>query len=149
MNRYFFFFFSFLFAILLLPAPIFASELISLKEKLWKNRLIVFIDLNLEQKKRIEKALNNNQTELIDRHIEVGFFNRNKISFLSKGRVSKKVANHLIDRLNQKAGTPLIALVGKDGEIKFQGRYDTPLKKIFKQIDSMPMRKFEIRANSK
>jgi hypothetical protein len=40
-------------------------------------------------------------------------------------------------------------LIGKDGEVKFQGELPVGLSDIFSIIDAMPMRQQEIRERSK
>lgn len=71
------------------------------------------------------------------------------------GRTGRRYAEDLSDderkqirtklKLGERSDLPLLILIGKDGEIKTAQKKDFDLVKLFKLIDSMPMRKEEMK----
>ena len=112
---------------------LFAKAPKSLSSYQWKSRVIVSYHKNEEAKAEQQAMANEKQAEILDRDLVILDFQD-----LSKEDQAKLQAQH-----GMKPGTHL--LIGKDGGVK--GAQDTPLdfSKWFALIDTMPMRKQEMR----
>lgn len=139
---------AFLLFALALGLPMSAlTEPLSLEAFVWKKRLLIYANLDKEEALEISKTLMSNQTQLSERNLVVGELKKNTLSFKQE-IFSKKDSTKLTALLKDRAEKPSIILIGKDGEAKFIGDYNTSLLEIFKLIDSMPMRQSEIRNRS-
>ena len=99
-------------------------ESLNLNQYRWQNRIIVTYASN-DQHPKLSKLKQEIQEN------SCGFKNRNLLHF------------HIADpKENFK-----IQLIGKDGGIKFEGE-NRSLKQIFDQIDTMPMRRNEMKYDS-
>ena len=100
-------------------------ESLNLDQFRWQNRIIVTYSNDPQSSKLSAFRQDIEQNTC-------GFKNRNLLQF------------HIIDK-NQSDEFRVI-LIGKDGSVKFNG--DTSLQNIFNQIDSMPMRRYEMQFDS-
>ena len=99
----------------------------------WKKRVLIisYNNQNDELLTKTIKYISDNKCEIDDRNLEVIFFEKYK----NKDFLTPKF-------INKKNG---IWLLGYDGEIKDYSQDDKILLRLFNLIDSMPMRKEEIK----
>lgn len=116
----------------------------------WKNRVIIISAPSTENEKyRIQRGELDNRTEgVLDRDLLVLDLFDNEQSrmgdlFLTYDDVSK-----LKKLFGLKPDQFQIILIGKDGTIKLRSDKPVPASKLFRLIDTMPMRKEEMRRNN-
>tara|TARA_R100000935_G_C2826657_1_gene162689 strand:+ start:1229 stop:1657 length:429 start_codon:yes stop_codon:yes gene_type:complete len=116
----------------------------------WENRLILLLTEDLENKEFTSqiKELENGVKGLEERDVLVYRVYEHKMKLgLAKGS-DWTAATNLYKKFDTN-GTPFeIYLIGLDGKIKLQEYNCVSIDKIFDLIDSMPMRKNEIRSNN-
>ena len=106
----------------------------------WNSRLIVLVNIN-------DKIINNNlemfKDQLIERDVVILKINNESafIDNLEMKNVFYKSLSKIID--TNKSNT--IYLIGKDGKIKNEYNENINLESVIKRIDSMPMRKREMK----
>ncbi|WP_106147791.1 DUF4174 domain-containing protein [Flagellimonas meridianipacifica] len=107
-----------------------------LNEYRWKNRLIVLVseESNAPKAKQQLKLLNQNNKDLLDRDIVL----------LQRGPGSQDLLQFSIAPNFQG-----ILLIGKDGGLKLKKPFIVAPQKIFDSVDSMPMRRAEMRKMDK
>ena len=123
--------------LLLLPLSVLsddAPEIESVKDLLWKNRIILIWSGNQEA---IARSLNDSAYDIKDRDIFWFVLNGSKVVSNYPGKISENFAEDTASRYSS-AGKRVI-LVGKDGEVKRVADTLT-LDLLFETIDSMPMR---------
>ncbi len=115
-----------------------------LKEHLWKHRvIIVFTDQDLSKKWK------NAKEELNERHLIYYQIDKNNTLITNH----KKVINHEFIKsirstyAKETQQTTQVILIGKDGKVKKRSS-KLELKALYSLIDTMPMRKQEIREKS-
>jgi len=102
----------------------------------WEKRILI---ISYENKNnnlfiKIEKFISDYKCELNDRNLEIIFFEKFKnINFLTPKFINEKYG---------------IWLLGYDGEIKDYSQDDKIFLRLFNLIDSMPMRKQEMKKSS-
>ena len=102
----------------------------------WEKRILI---ISYENKNnnlfiKIEKFISDYKCELNDRNLEIIFFEKFKnINFLTPKFINEKYG---------------IWLLGYDGEIKDYSQDDKIFLRLFNLIDSMPMRKQEMKKGS-
>ncbi|VXB11446.1 conserved hypothetical protein [Maribacter litoralis] len=109
----------------------------------WNNRLIILYENNnnvAEVKSAIE-IIAKNSVGLVERDVRV-FVLKNNVFYSSNGQALEITNSKTLPKAYQG-----YILVGKDGGIKSKKPYPFNLNKIFDLIDSMPMRKSEMRSN--
>ena len=99
----------------------------------WKKRILIFSynNQNDELFNKTIKFISDHKCQIDDRNLEVIFFEKYK----NKDFLTPKF-------INKKHG---IWLLGYDGEIKDYSQDDKILLRLFNLIDSMPMRKKEVK----
>jgi hypothetical protein len=115
----------------------------------WKNRVLLLdfpegSGYNLSQlEKQIQRGKKNiSNRDLVLFHIgDLGKTGRRYAEELSEDD-RKSIRTKL--KLGERSELPLIILIGKDGGIKAAQKKDFDLVKLFKLIDTMPMRKKEM-----
>ncbi|WP_419212334.1 DUF4174 domain-containing protein [Maribacter sp. X9] len=119
------------------------SQTQSLSDFTWKNRIIILSDTDTEFKdaKTALKTTTKYKRELEDRDI-ILFLQHNGKLYNTKIQLtniepSKKVPDNFTGYL----------LIGKDGGIKSKEPYPIKPEGIFNLIDSMPMRRAEMKSN--
>ena len=109
----------------------------------WKNRIVILYenDTNTADVKSALQIIDNNTSKFTERDILVFVYKDNV--FYSVNRKATDIKK--LDILpNTNDG---YILIGKDGGIKFKASYPFNLAQLFNLIDSMPMRKSEMRYN--
>ncbi|WP_299126232.1 DUF4174 domain-containing protein [uncultured Winogradskyella sp.] len=119
----------------------------------WKNRVLIVktLDANSEKYQDQIKEFKNSTKELIDRKFvlyqivtkDYVLINYQNNELNHSGKISKKLAEEI---LNEKANFEII-LIGLDGEIKLKQTEVLMKEDLYKIVDSMPMRKNELRRN--
>ncbi|MEP2278438.1 DUF4174 domain-containing protein [Maribacter sp.] len=109
----------------------------------WKNRIVVLYENenNFTEVKSALEIIENNTTEISERAIRV-FIYKNTVLYTTDGKATDI----------EKPGTlPKsyngYVLIGKDGGIKSKSPYPFKIKQLFDLIDSMPMRRSEMKSN--
>lgn len=130
--------------LLCLPISAFALDLDDYR---WRNRLLFLVapevaDPVVEQ---VRDRLKRRHEELVDRDLLVfQLFIRGQ-SLAGRCPISTVKAEQIRARLGVTSDEQLLVLVGKDGGVKRRAPLLTDLRDIFRQIDSMPMRRDEMR----
>ncbi len=109
----------------------------------WKNRIVILYenDTNTADVKSALQIIDNNTSKFTERDILVFVYKDNV--FYSVNRKATDIKK--LDILpNTNDG---YILIGKDGGIKSKASYPFNLEQLFNLIDSMPMRKSEMRYN--
>ena len=106
----------------------------------WNNRLIVLVNVN---DKMINYNLENIKDQLVERDVVILKINNESafIDNLEMKNIFYKSLSKIID--TNKSNT--IYLIGKDGKIKNEYNENINLESVIKRIDSMPMRKREMK----
>ena len=102
----------------------------------WEKRILIFSynNQNDELFNKTIKFISDHKCQIDDRNLEVIFFEKYK----NKDFLTPKF-------INEKHG---IWLLGYDGEVKDYSQDDKILLRLFNLIDSMPMRKTEIKKDN-
>ena len=106
----------------------------------WNNRLIVLVNVN---DKMINYNLEMFKDQLIERNVVILKINNESafIDNLEMKNVFYKSLSKIIDTNKSNS----IYLIGKDGKIKNEYNENINLESVIKRIDSMPMRKREMK----
>ncbi|TWO34057.1 DUF4174 domain-containing protein [Seonamhaeicola sediminis] len=122
-----------------------------LSDHKWKDRILIVKTLNTDSKKYNNQLteFKNSIKELKERKLVLYKINKNKFSFVNytesalnySGNVSDNLSKNILDE-NENFE---IILIGLDGQIKIQQNKILLKEEVFKIIDSMPMRKNEMR----
>ena len=117
----------------------------------WKNRLLFLFAPNRIHPlfDALQKSIAIDQAEVADRDLVVFEILESGPSRMDMTDLDPQVAQSLRDKLEVPRGRFSIILVGKDGGIKLNRQEQTRLKDIFGLIDSMPMRREEMRQKSR
>ncbi|SNR79127.1 protein of unknown function [Maribacter sedimenticola] len=131
--------------LLLILSALFHIHMINaqtIKDFQWKNRILI-LSSNAANTSSVDQAIqkiNGAQQNVQERDLMVLILNKDKFYTLENELVDLKPVASL-NTLNDG-----YILIGKDGGIKAQEPYPLDLKKLFDLIDSMPMRKSEIKS---
>lgn len=115
-----------------------------LAEYKWENRIIVASMPGGESQREAGDALKENRAGVTDRDLIVFDVTPMRRKTVGMKRLSKEATEQLRDRLSI-GDEPVFILIGKDGEVKARQTGSLDLKKFFALIDTMPMRKEEMR----
>jgi hypothetical protein len=110
----------------------------------WKNRLLILYE-HTDNDHEVASAL-----ELI-KESNTEFKERDLLTFRYKDSVFYDANNNKVSLKNLSTLTTAYdgyILIGKDGGIKSKNPYPLDVKKLFDRIDSMPMRRSEMRSNN-
>lgn len=114
----------------------------------WENRIIVVTsDQQIEIEKQVKKFQDTNEA-FQERDLILVTIYQNKTSIGGKP-VSKPTAKELRSYYDLPNNSFRILLIGKDGGIKASEDRVIEAKRFYDQIDSMPMRKAEMRRSDK
>ena len=106
----------------------------------WNNRLIVLVNVN---DKMINYNLENIKDQLVERDVVILKIN-NESAFIDNLEMKNIFYKSLLKIIDtNKSNT--IYLIGKDGKIKNEYNENINLESVIKRIDSMPMRKREMK----
>ncbi len=135
------------------PFPMFtqAQYMLDLSDYQWKNRLILIFSPSEDNKQYMGllTQLKEDQPELEDRDIKVFHFLKTGDSFVGDQNISEESAQAIRTRYRIQADQNTLLLIGKDGgEKKRQIANDIDLEDLYPLIDSMPMRRREMREKS-
>ena len=117
----------------------------------WKNRLLFLFAPERSHPlfDALQKSIAIEQAEVADRDLVVFEILESGPSRMDMTDLDPQVAQSLRDKLEVPRGRFSIILVGKDGGIKLNRQEQTRLEDIFGLIDSMPMRREEMRQKSR
>ncbi len=112
---------------------------ITLEDLKWKNRvLLVFSqDFDFEKSKDLEKELNDRKLVYFVFEVDV----KSNMNF----EFSDAYKAALLNKYSHGTEGAKWVLIGLDGGVKLQETSDLDWEKVFKTIDSMPMRQSEIK----
>ena len=113
----------------------------------WKNRLLFLFAPNRSHPlfEVLQKSIANQQAEVADRNLVVFEILESGTSKMDTTDLDRQAAQSLRDKFEVRQGRFAVILVGKDGGIKLNRQENTRLEDIFALIDSMPMRREEMR----
>lgn len=123
-----------------------ASEF-QLADYQWKDRLLfifAFSQESADYKEQLEE-LNSQKEGLIVRDLKIFHLFSDDSSFGDGARISEKSAVTLYQKYKVKPGRFTVILIGKDGTEKLRRNSLLITEKLFSRIDSMPMRRREMR----
>ncbi|APQ16489.1 hypothetical protein A9200_17295 [Maribacter hydrothermalis] len=109
----------------------------------WKNRIVILYksDANITDVKSALEIVKNNSSGINERDIHV-FVYKDNVFYTTNGKATNiKKSNWLPKSYDG------YALIGKDGGIKSNSPYPFKIQQLFDLIDSMPMRKSEMKSN--
>ena len=106
----------------------------------WNNRLIVLVNIN---DKMINYNLEMFKDKLIERDVVILKIN-NESAFIDNIEM-KNVFYQSLSKIIDTNKSNTIYLIGKDGKIKNEYNENINLESVIKRIDSMPMRKREMK----
>lgn len=109
----------------------------------WKNRIVILYenDTNTTDVKSALEIIDNNASKFTERDILVFVYKDNLLYSVDRKPTEIKKSEILPEIYDG------YILIGKDGGIKSKAQYPFNLQKLFNLIDSMPMRKSEMRNN--
>jgi len=125
-----------------MPSFLQANPLSSYK---WKSRIIVMTITT--DKAAVKAALKDERADLSDRDLIVIDVSPKSTALKNTVRPSKTSIENLRSRLSLSGDRNQFILIGKDGGVKSRQKGSLSLKKFFALIDTMPMRKQEMRRN--
>ncbi len=117
----------------------------------WKNRLLFLFAPNRSHPlfDALQKSIAIEQAEVADRDLVVFVILESGPSRMDMTDLDSQVAQSLRDKFDVRGDQFAVILVGKDGGIKLNQQDETRLDDIFGLIDSMPMRREEMRQKSR
>ncbi|WP_166638611.1 DUF4174 domain-containing protein [Maribacter spongiicola] len=121
----------------------FNMEAQDLSDYKWKNRIVILYenDTNTADVKSTIEIIDNNASKFSERAILVFVYKDNLLYSVDKIPTDIKKSDILPETYDG------YILIGKDGGIKSKTTYPFNLEKLLDLIDSMPMRKSEMRYN--
>ena len=117
----------------------------------WKNRLLFLFapDNDHPLLKNLQSEISAHWDEVKDRDLVVFEILEKDISRMNATQLDRPVADSIRNRFGAPQHKFTLLLVGKDGGIKMKRHDQANLKEVFDLIDSMPMRKNEMRQKKK
>ena len=109
----------------------------------WKNRIVILYenDTNTADVKSALQIIDNNTSKFTERDILV-FVYKDNIFYSTNRKATDIKKSDILPKTYDG-----YVLIGKDGGIKSKALYPFNLEQLFNVIDSMPMRKSEMRYN--
>lgn len=113
----------------------------------WKNRLLLQFTPHRDHPSfdNLHQAMINRKGEVQDRDLIVFEIVEEGPSTVNGADLDPQTSLWLRKQFNAPGGEFTLVLIGKDGEVKLNRRERTKIEDIFGLIDSMPMRRREIR----
>jgi hypothetical protein len=123
---------------------------VDLSQFQWKNRLLFLFAPNRSHPlfDALQKSIANELAEVADRDLVIFEILESSPSRMDMTDLDPQLAQSLRDKFEVPRGRFAVILVGKDGGIKLERQDETRLEDIFALIDSMPMRREEMRQKS-
>jgi len=111
----------------------------------WENRIIIVSTVNDQDS--ILKIFEQHQAELNERDIAWFIMQNDQVISNFKGNIADNFVANMIQnhKINAQLEQEKVILLGKDGAIKWDAEH-LDLAAILSEIDSMPMRQVEMRA---
>ena len=127
-----------------------AAQAPDLSQYRWKNRLLLIFAPNRSHLlfDGLHQSLAARETEVADRDLVIFEIFESAPSSINKAVIDSDSAHWLRERFDVQPGKFTVVLIGKDGGIKLKRGDRTNLEAIFGLIDSMPMRREEMRQKS-
>lgn len=131
-----------------LLAPLTGSGQNLLEKYQWKNRLVLVFSDNDGQSMAEQQInwLKKNGQDLAERELLYFWFGEENADMSISGFPAQEVAS-LRERYNPEGKPFLLLLIGKDGGVKMIRTTAVEPREIFDLIDSMPMRRSEMKGN--
>jgi hypothetical protein len=119
----------------------------NLKQYQWQNRLLFLFATSAEDPafQSLSREVNQNLDGIRDRDLLVFRVLSEGLSLLGPQEISPEEAARLRRRFGISPGAFTVVLVGKDGGVKLKRSGQIALSDIFGLVDSMPMRRREMR----
>ena len=128
---------------------------VDLNQFIWDHRMLVLVapqagmprhrdECDSPQVLQQLNAIASREDALIDRDLLLIQLYAKGQSRMQNDSISSDEARRLRKELGTDAESKLLILIGKDGSIKRRAPLDVDLSEIFRQIDSMPMRRSEM-----
>jgi len=113
----------------------------------WKNRLLFLFAPNRNHPffESLHRALVARKAEVTDRDLVIFEILESEPSNMDAADLDLQTAQSLREKFSVSQGQFTVILIGKDGGIKLNRQNQTRLEDIFGLIDSMPMRREEMR----
>jgi hypothetical protein len=113
----------------------------------WKNRLLFLFAPNRNHPffDSLRQAIVARQAEVADRDLVIFEILESGPSTMNAAHLDSQSAQSLREKFEVSQGEFSVILIGKDGGIKLNRQNQTRLEDIFGLIDSMPMRREEMR----
>ena len=126
------------------------SNLADLKHYQWQNRLLLIFAPSEDYPayRFLADELRRKQDGVHDRDVLVFSLLEKGQSRLGDARLDQATGEALRKRFSVKQGTFTVILIGKDGGEKLRREEGANLREIFGLIDTMPMRRREMRRNT-
>ena len=127
-----------------------AAQTIDFSQYLWKNRLLLMFapDRSHPAFDALHRSLLAQGAEVSDRDLVIFEIIESGPSRINKADLTSEAAHLLREKFNADMGKFRVILIGKDGGVKLNRGDQTDLRDIFALIDSMPMRREEMRQKS-
>jgi hypothetical protein len=123
------------------------AEPLDLSQFQWKNRLLFLFAPNRNHPMfdSLHDSLSAQKAEVADRDLVILEILESEPSSMNSKPLASETALSLRKRYKVNQGEFAVLLIGKDGGIKLNRQNETRLEDIFALIDTMPMRRQEIR----
>lgn len=127
-----------------------AAQAPDLSQYMWKNRLLLIFAPTRSHSlfDALRQALSAREAEVSDRDLVIFQILESGPSVVNIAVIDHNMADALRERFNIARGEFKVILIGKDGGVKLERSVQTNLQDIFALIDSMPMRRQEMRQRS-
>jgi len=125
---------------------------ICLSDYQWKNRLVLIFAPTAETDsyQQLISQIEKDQAKLIDRDIKVFHFLEEGGSYVGDQKINANNADEIRQEYRIQQGETTVVLIGKDGaEKERQIGTEINLESLYTLIDSMPMRRREMRENQR
>jgi len=133
-------------AVLLFVASVMEANANPLADYKWKNRIIVASMPDGKEQREAAAGLKQKKAGILDRDLIVIDVTPKRMRTSGTIRLSRQATEELRERLSI-GDAPVFVLIGKDGGVKSRQSSSLNLEKFFALIDTMPMRKEEMRKN--
>jgi len=117
----------------------------------WKNRLLLLFSPGRDHPffDNLHQTIMNRKGEVEDRDLVIFEIFESGPSNVNMNNLDSQTVRSLRKKFNIREGEFAVILIGKDGGIKLNRRKQTEIEDIFGLIDAMPMRREEMRKESR
>ncbi len=119
----------------------FSPTLHKLEQLNWKSRVLLIFETNKAEEQALKLFLEENTKLVQERDLYWFLVNGAELISNSNYKLTSDLNLEIIALVRENAP---IVLIGKDGEVKYQAT-NLDLQEVFSRIDSMPMRRAEMR----